>query len=387
MNAIPDEVAERARALAPVVWLIGKVQSGKTSIVRTLTQATEAEIGNGFAACTRTSRVFDFPGDAPIIRFLDTRGIGEVGYDPEPDLAFCEQRAHLLIAVAKAADMEQRAVLDVLGTVRKRHPDWPLVVAQTSLHELYPSGAPHLLPYPFGGAATAAYGDLDRALEHQRGLFSNLPGRTAPRFVPIDFTLPSDGIAPADYGKDALVEALIDAAPSAVAAVLSTLPAAGHSKAEAVKSYILGFALAAGASDAVPVAGAAAVPAMQAAMLHQLAEKFDTKWDRKAMLEFAGALGAGTLIKVASVFGIRQLVKLIPFYGQTVGAAASAAASFATTFAMGRAAAYYLSRRNRSVAAEEISRVYREALAEAFAFSRKHPVTSASAPEPGSAKP
>ena len=41
-------IAERARQFAPVVWLLGKVQSGKTSIVRELTQATTAEIGNGY---------------------------------------------------------------------------------------------------------------------------------------------------------------------------------------------------------------------------------------------------------------------------------------------------------------------------------------------------
>ena len=34
----------------------------------------------------------------------------------------------------------------------------------------------------------------------------------------------------------------------------------------------------------------------------------------------------------------RQLVKLIPVYGQTAGAAAAAAASFAATYALGKAA-------------------------------------------------
>ncbi len=75
-------IADKARQFAPVVWLVGKVQSGKSSIIRSLTQSTEAEIGQGFRACTRTARVFDFPGQAPIIRFLDTRGLGEVAYDP-----------------------------------------------------------------------------------------------------------------------------------------------------------------------------------------------------------------------------------------------------------------------------------------------------------------
>src|SRR5215510_5558843 len=107
-------IADRARQFAPVVWLIGKVQSGKSSIVRVLTQSTEAEVGSGFRACTRMARVFDFPQDAPIIRFLDTRGLGEVDYDPAEDIAFCEGRSHLLLVVMKALDLEQRAVLDIV---------------------------------------------------------------------------------------------------------------------------------------------------------------------------------------------------------------------------------------------------------------------------------
>ena len=61
-------VADAARTLAPLVWVVGKVQSGKTSIIRTLTGASDAEIGAGFRACTRTARIFDFPAEAPIIR-------------------------------------------------------------------------------------------------------------------------------------------------------------------------------------------------------------------------------------------------------------------------------------------------------------------------------
>ena len=136
-------IAESARRFAPVVWLLGKVQSGKTSIIRVLTQSSDAEIGSGFRACTKTARVFDFPNEAPIIRFLDTRGLGEVAYDPSDDIGFCEGRAHLIVAVVKALDVEQQAVLDVIRATRQRHPDWPVVVAQTSLHEAYSPGQSH----------------------------------------------------------------------------------------------------------------------------------------------------------------------------------------------------------------------------------------------------
>src|SRR5439155_14660030 len=163
-------IADKARGFAPVVWLLGKVQSGKTSIIRELTQAGSAEIGSGFRACTRTARVFDFPGEAPIIRFLDTRGLGEVAYDPREDIGFCEGRSHLILAVIKTLDLEQQAVLDVIRAAKRRHPEWPVVVAQTSLHEGYAPGQRHALPYPLGPtpAAGALPDQLVRAIEHQR---------------------------------------------------------------------------------------------------------------------------------------------------------------------------------------------------------------------------
>jgi uncharacterized protein (DUF697 family) len=370
-------IADKARQFAPVVWLLGKVQSGKSSIIRSLTQSTEAEVGQGFRACTRTARVFDFPAQAPIIRFLDTRGLGEVAYDPQEDIAFCESRSHLILAVVKALDLQQQAVLDVIAATRERHPDWPVVVAQTCLHEGYTGRQRHVQPYPFREGASeidAVPATLARALGYQRSLFQAIPGRGALAFVPVDFTPPGEGYDPADYGRDELIVALAAHAPTAVAVALAELPHLPQETAAKANAHILGFAMAAGASDAVPAAGVVAVPMVQAAMLRQLGKLHGARWDRRAYGEFAGALGAGTLIRAASSFGVRQLVKLIPGYGQTVGAAAAAVASFTTTYAMGKAASFFLARRQRGVQASEVAAVYREALREAFQLAKQRDV-------------
>ena len=374
-------IADRARSSAPIVWLVGKVQSGKTSIVRELTQASGPEIGTGFRACTKTARVFDFPAEAPIIRFLDTRGLGEAAYDASEDIAFCEGRSHLILAVMKALDLEQRVVLDVVRAARLRHPDWPVVVAQTSLHEAYGAGQGHILPYPFahGVALDRVPERLVRALEHQRSLFKSLPGRSPASFVAVDFTQTTDALHPADYGRDVLVDALIAAAPAAVAVALSELLRSDDGALRQSNAYVLGYALAAGASDALPVAGIVTVPMMQAAMLHHLAKRHGVRWDKQTYTEFGMALGAGTLLRAASTFAVRQLGKLIPVYGQSVGAATAAAASFATTYAMGKAASYFLIRRRRGRQAEHVASVYRSALKEAFALAKERPVSSGAA--------
>jgi uncharacterized protein (DUF697 family) len=379
-------VIESARALAPVVWLLGKVQSGKTSIIRAITRSTDAEIGDGFRACTRTSRIYEFPGDAPVLRFLDTRGLGEAGYDPAEDLAFSEDSAHLVLATMRAMDPQQDAVVSVLRLVRQRHPDWPIVVAQTSLHDAYKPGQGHIQPYPFDAKAPVRAIndipiDLMRSLAFQRTLLEGLRGRVAPLFVPIDLTRPSDRLEPADYGLDELTEALAAVAPSGLLAALSAMPGfSADPKARAADPIVMGHAMAAAGGDLVPipVAGALAVTTIQARLLSQLGRLYGIDWDRRAYGELSAALGAGTLIRMASGAGLRQLAKFLPVYGQTAGAAASAAASFAVTYALGKAAVYYLHRRRLGASdGKGVAAVYQSALREAFRMARERRLATA----------
>src|SRR5215475_14305140 len=95
----------RRRTPVPVLWLYGKTQSGKTSIIKYLTGAEEAEIGQGFAPCTRFSREYAFPTtDIPLLKFLDTRGLEEPGYDANDDLAAFDKQAHVVIITIRVLD-------------------------------------------------------------------------------------------------------------------------------------------------------------------------------------------------------------------------------------------------------------------------------------------
>src|SRR5215469_11634351 len=132
------EVAEQLRRARealpkPVIWLLGKTQSGKSSLIRALTGSTRAEIGSGFRACTRTAQMYSFPSDEEcLVRFLDTRGLGEANYDPGEDIAYCQNQAHLLMVTVRAMDHACQAVLDAVRAVRQAKPDWSVVVVQTA---------------------------------------------------------------------------------------------------------------------------------------------------------------------------------------------------------------------------------------------------------------
>jgi len=98
-------VAEGTRDIepaVPVIWLLGKTGAGKTSLVRALTG--EGEIGSGFAPGTRGPATYDFPATSPAVRFLDTRGLGEMGHDAGPDIAAAQDRAQAVLAVMRLDD-------------------------------------------------------------------------------------------------------------------------------------------------------------------------------------------------------------------------------------------------------------------------------------------
>ncbi len=377
-----DEVAlaealrdARARMPVPVLWLLGKTQAGKTSIIRALTGSAAAEIGNGFRPCTRTARLYDFPAEAPIVRFLDTRGLGEVAYDPDEDIRFCEAQAHLVVAVMKVADADQTPVFEVLQTLRRRHPHWPVLVVQTGLHELYPPGAGHLQPWPYGD--DRAWGrvppDLRRALAAQRQALGALAGAAPLRWVAVDLTLAEDGFEPPDYGLDALWTEIDALARWGLRALLAGDESVRDLYASTAHRHIVGHAVAAAGLGALPAVDLVAVSAVQAKLLHALAALYGQRWERRMATEFVGLVGAG----VASGFLARMLgrsaVKFIPFWGQTVGALWGASSAGASTYALGKAAVYFLGRRRDGLAvdAEALRAVYAEALERGAAVLRE----------------
>ncbi|WP_293007812.1 YcjF family protein [Nitrosomonas sp.] len=362
----------RAKMPVPVLWLLGKTQAGKTSIIRALTGSAAAEIGNGFQPCTRNSRFYDFPADIPIVRFLDTRGLGEVSYDPSDDIQYCESQAHLLVAVMKVADINQTAVLDVLHAIRQRHPEWPVLIVQTGLHELYPNGYGHLCPWPYDDdpLPETVPVDLRRTLQAQRSALKPLPGFAAMRWVAVDLTLPEDGFEPPDYGLQALWQAIESLTSLGLQHQLSGDKEVHDLYARTAHQHIVGYSLTAAGLGALPVVDLVAVSAVQAKLLHSLAVLYGQYWDKRTITEFLGLVGAGIASGFLTRLLSRAVVKIIPFWGQTVGAVWGASSSGATTYALGKAAIYFFARRKDglNVDPKTLRRIYAEELEQGAAI-------------------
>jgi uncharacterized protein (DUF697 family) len=370
--ASTETVRVRAQANALVVWLLGKTGAGKTAVVAALTGDPRAQVGQGFEPCTRTAAFYDVPAEAPLLRFLDTRGLGEANYDPANDISWCEEQSHLLLAVMQVADPVQHVVLRALQQARRRHPEWPLVVAQTGLHRLYPAGREHPIPYPFTGGPedethAALPHPLRQALAHQRQLFDGLPG-PPPRFVPIDFTMPEDGFAPQDYGLEMLWCVLEEAGPSAFEALHRARVEAENDRIRAnARPLIYGCGAAAAGAGAVPVpiVGVGGLAGIIAMTLRALAARYGVAWTPRTFAQFSGAVGGGTLAWWTLRYGMREMLKLIPLVGTVAAGALNAAAAFAVTVGIGESACVWLGYRRRGLTApsNEVRRAFKDGLA------------------------
>lgn len=333
----------KARLPQPVIWLLGKAQAGKTSIIHGLTGDPRAEIGNGFEPCTRFSRQYAFPSkESPLIHFLDTRGLEDVTYDPNEDLKWHEEKSHLLMVVVRAMDQGLEHLRRVVSEIRRRRPEWPIVVVQTCLHEGYPWQEPrHPLPYPFDQVPFPPQvpEDLARSLQRQRALFADLQAR----FVAIDFTLPEDGFEPALYGLEQLWKAIDEAFPVSLHGIIKQSVELrrilGEAYSRPVQQTILAHSMLAGAAAAVPIP-AVDLPfiiGIQTMMTRQIARIYGQALTQERLVDLLGTLGWGFATSWGMRYISRELLKAIPWVGMTAAAVFTAA----STYALGKVLAWY----------------------------------------------
>jgi uncharacterized protein (DUF697 family) len=320
----------RARTPSPVFWLLGKTQSGKTSIVKYLTGADEAAVGSGFRPCTRTSREYLFPtADAPLLTFLDTRGVDEPGYDPGEDLVAFDARAHVVIVTAKATDFAQGNIRHALEPIRAANPHRPVILCVTCLNEAIPRQ-----PHPKYEDIHAVE-PLHRSIEEHKRAFAGLFDHC----VPIDLTKPDDGFPDPHYGGPALKQALLESLPGAYRQTLLRLKDATDALKDIHLRHALPIIVAYSSMDAsagavpVPFVDLVILPGIQSRMVHHLAKLYGQPMSAERFKEVATSLGIGLLARQA----IREVAKLIPY----VGSVAGAAVAWASTYALGRAFCLY----------------------------------------------
>jgi uncharacterized protein (DUF697 family) len=318
----------REQAPAPVFWLLGKTQSGKSSVVRALTNADDAEIGSGFRPCTKTSRRFPFPSaNAPVLEFLDTCGLGEPGYDSTEDITAFQTVAHLVLVTCRITDFATAELRTQLGVIRAANPQRPVVLILTCLHEAYPQQQHPPYPESVDGFVDDVKTMVERQKQDFAGLFDEL--------VLVDFTKPVEGFTEPNYGLDALQAKLLAMLPGAYRETLRHLSDAQTQfrdrRYQQAVPVLVGYSTLAATAGAFPIpfVDLLMLPAIQTKMIHELAQRSGNPQASTRFLELSASAGLGLLATVA----LRQVAKLIPYVGSVVGAGLAGG----STYALGRA--------------------------------------------------
>ncbi len=209
------EILETVREKLPTTEaiLIGKTQSGKSSIVRGITGFSPDIVGQGFRPHTKHTNQYTYPNqDLPLLIFTDTVGLGDVQQNSDAiieelsnNLQQETQRARILILTVKINDFATETLAQIARKLRELFPKIPCLLVITCLHEIYPSSTEEHPIYP------PEFEDINRAFTHLKQAFKGLYHDS----ILIDFTLEEDGYTPVFYGLETLRDTIAQQLPEA----------------------------------------------------------------------------------------------------------------------------------------------------------------------------
>jgi uncharacterized protein (DUF697 family)/predicted GTPase len=335
------EILERVRAQLPTTeaLLIGKPQSGKSSIVRGMTGVSAEIVGQGFRPHTQHTQRYSYPSnDLPLLIFTDTVGLGDVSQETEGiiqelsgDLQEESRGARVLILTVKINDFATETLRLIAQELRQKYPDIPCLLVVTCLHEVYPINTENHPVYP------PDFQELNRAFGAIQEGFKGWYDRA----VLIDFTLEEDGYTPVFYGLEGLRDGLADLLPDAEARAIYQLlerevgEEIGTIYRDVARRYILAFSIMAAGIAAVPLplATMPVLTVVQVSLVTILGKLYGQTLTPSQAGGVVSAIAGGFL---AQAIG-RELVKFVPGLGSAI--AASWAATY--TFSLGETACVY----------------------------------------------
>ena len=336
-----DKPSVKADPALPAIWLLGKAGSGKSSIIRLMTGDGGIAVGNGYEPCTQETSEIRFPQDEPVLRFMDTKGVCGAACEVVGQVNASAAAGDVIIAVARLDDPAQGDLCEAVDALLNARSRRSVIVAHS--HGDTAGGA---------GERDAARAKNQKAIERAAGK----------RLDKITVSLADR--AAAENARHRLLDVLETVVPD----VAFLIKGEERSTAERmefakVRHIVVRFALTAGAAGAVPVAGMVATTGIMARMLVRIARSYEVELNREVLYGLASALGGGIFAKLALLKLVRSTATLLPGIGQTAGIAVAAAGAFASTFAVGRAASYYMFRLNngKKPSKKEIRNIYNSA--------------------------
>lgn len=308
----------------PTIWLLGKTSAGKSSFIKKLTGYTHIPVGIGFMPCTQTMDEYLFPETEPLLKLMDTRGLGEAGYDSSEDVKTVSEISDLIVVVAKLDEPNQSDVLAVLKGSKKFGVSKNLVVLHTGEFDDLDEQAQRALAFNQSQFDAVWHGDVNH--------------------VRVDL------YDEKHHGHNEVEEALASVLPSiALLIEEQKLDGLEAEKLSTIHPTILRYSGLSGAAGAMPVVGSVSAVAAQGAMIKAIAEHHDIEWSRQTLFEFFSALGLSFALTQAASLGGKTLLSAVPI----AGSALSGGLAFATSYGLGRVADYYFFRKKNGIETNE----------------------------------
>lgn len=335
------EILETVREKLPTTEaiLIGKTQSGKSSIVRGLTGVSAEIVGQGFRPHTKHTNQYTYPNDdLPLLIFTDTVGLGEAQKNTDSiiqeltdKLQASNHQARVVILTVKINDFATETLAQVAQNLRQLSPKIPYLLVVTCLHEIYPSQSDDHPAYP------PNVEDINRAFNQLKEDFQGLYDDA----ILIDFTLEEDGYTPVFYGLETLRDSIAKQLPEAESVAIhqllegETSEKIGNLYRDVARRYIWAFSVAAATLAAVPLPFATmpVLTTLQVSQITLLGKLYGQILTPSQAGGIVSAIAGGFL---AQSIG-RELIEFIPGLGSII--AASWAGAY--TWALGEGACVY----------------------------------------------
>lgn len=352
--------------------IVGRRGAGKSSLINAIFGELKADIGD-YKSQTGEGQWYLFENESGAIDILDTRGLGESHAPEEKSAAntaleevkqsITDKCPDVLLFLCKAKEAGARLDDDIAQLIQlkqevyKTHAyEVPVVGIVTQVDEMAPmSNSEPPFDHPKKQENISAAVDL---LEEKLTEQMTAPVKVIPTSAYLEYEA-GELVYDRRYNIDVLLEYLMTELPKeaqVILAKLSKVKSVQKKLARTIGRSVMTTNGLIGATP-VPIGDMPIITGLQLSMISTIAMISGQKLNRKALVQFLGAMGVNVGIGVALRTVSRQLVKLLPGAGSVISGAIASAGTYALCEA---AIAYFIDRQSENEAKQVYEKSFQQ---------------------------